>query len=920
MNTASRSGFLHRSAPSGGWDRHSPGRRWFRLSLAVAGFLLLVAPAPGQWNTPPADLHLQLDARGAAHVTFAIDAPLTDSKSLEQALAQSLGGPLQNVQVSRQPGDPSVLLATTGPLVRRTALGLGREGEIDLTPLIAYLRRQGVPLLGLSVVPPPLGPAALLRSSAHDGRTGPFSGPFASRHEEAAFYTTAEPPLAPKRISYGYKAADLVRLVPLVLLLATAVALTLRSRRQALRLGDTDPIVGWYDHWRFHQWLTPLTWAGWAAGLALTDVSRMALFLAPEWGRGPGLGVAAVVLLLPPAATLALCGALAAPVFERVPEAGWTRRRVTRRAVLGQVAFSLVLLLVCLALGFIADGARGPAAVSATVGLLCAIFLGGAWLNLKGSRLVPLPEGPVRARAFELAEDAIQRLQQIFVLPPAQWRLINVFAFPGLGLHLTPPLLEHLTTREVDALMAHELTHLGRQRTWSGLGAFLFGVGFGPSFVVFLFCLSGAFNADRWWPLFGLVLLSVIMAGPRATIARRFAPRFDQASLRATKDPEALITALAKLARLGLLPITGHERAATSGLPWRRLEAIADKNDIPDDRLMEIVEGPGSGRDYYPLLPADLVARLAPESEDGSGPVFTASAKQRLLTPLGWGLLTATAAGPCLATVLLRYWGWEKTELLPLVALAAPLTWAARRTVQFLVLGRWRARMRRLLTDRLEREGLGVAAAGTFVGLAPGPLPGIYESLVFWDLGFLLLTRDRVIYVGDQARFALRREQVTAVELVPGAFRGRSWLRVRVSWRSDDGFTESFTVNGMERSNWLPSGREVRHLCERLQRWQMEPPTATETPPGLAALLPPRLPAPGRENLVVYRNPGTAFATALVVAAMASAFGMVLGLSFDPDEGGEGLFAVLLAVVFILIPFVFTWRPPGKEPPGAPGP
>jgi hypothetical protein len=129
------------------------------------------------------------------------------------------------------------------------------------------------------------------------------------------------------------------------------------------------------------------------------------------------------------------------------------------------------------------------------------------------------------------------------------------------------------------------------------------------------------------------------------------------------------------------------------------------------------------------------------------------------------------------------------------------------------------ARLRR----RFVRDGIDPdAEGGVFVGFAPGPEPRVYEHFYDWDIGFLFPRGERLVYLGEETRFALRREQVRAIERVPG---GPGWIRterLRIDW--DDpasGRSGRFLVRPAEVGSMRESRAAARALEARLAAWRL---------------------------------------------------------------------------------------------------
>src|SRR4029450_10319728 len=71
-----------------------------------------------------------------------------------------------------------------------------------------------------------------------------------------------------------------------------------------------------------------------------------------------------------------------------------------------------------------------------------------------------LSTGPLRDRLFDLAKRAGVRLRELYVMPMRRERMAKAFAVNGGLVMVTDELLDRMTCREVDAVLAHEISHL----------------------------------------------------------------------------------------------------------------------------------------------------------------------------------------------------------------------------------------------------------------------------------------------------------------------------------------------------------------------------------------------------------------------------------------------------------------------------
>ena len=223
--------------------------------------------------------------------------------------------------------------------------------------------------------------------------------------------------------------------------------------------------------------------------------------------------------------------------------------------------------------------------------------------------------------------------------------------------------------------------------------------------------------------------------------------------------------------------------------------------------------------------------------------------------------------------------------------------------------------LRGRLLRRLGGEGLDPGrAGGIFAGLAPGPRPRVYEGFFDWDVGFLFLQRDRLCFIGEETRFALRRDQVVEIadgEPPPG------WIRVpRVAVRWEDASSRAggvFTLRPAGAATLLRAAGETPGLKGRLLAWQRGAALSSEEPTveprGLAGL---PLPGTGQVTSISPRVLVRArtFTPMIFITALAAAGACVLfRLPFSPRSEGflDVLGVALLVQLAHRIPY-WRWR------------
>src|SRR5207302_4437375 len=83
-----------------------------------------------------------------------------------------------------------------------------------------------------------------------------------------------------------------------------------------------------------------------------------------------------------------------------------------------------------------------------------------AMLRTIGIKPSALSHGELRDAVMGLAARAGVACNNLYLLPDNKWKMVNAFASSGRNVTLSQPLVEALTRREVNAMTAHELTHL----------------------------------------------------------------------------------------------------------------------------------------------------------------------------------------------------------------------------------------------------------------------------------------------------------------------------------------------------------------------------------------------------------------------------------------------------------------------------
>jgi hypothetical protein len=109
-----------------------------------------------------------------------------------------------------------------------------------------------------------------------------------------------------------------------------------------------------------------------------------------------------------------------------------------------------------------------------------------------------------------------------------------------------------------------------------------------------------------------------------------------------------------------------------------------------------------------------------------------------------------------------------------------------------------------------------------FVGWAPGRGLNPKDMETDHDIGFLTLTPERMVFLGDTVHFELHRSQILSVQAsvqgIPILF--DFGYRISVEWLDDYGGANAFTLERREGRSRRQVRRGTRQLSESLQQWQ----------------------------------------------------------------------------------------------------
>jgi len=387
----------------------------------------------------------------------------------------------------------------------------------------------------------------------------------------------------------------------LTLLTVAPVAVTLVARRYALEPGRR-PAEAWFGFKLLTSWLMLVQWMVWPVVIYELAVFREIAALATPLGRTGASAVTFAATLLPLLLPSIAIMIISRDLTRRLRSEDWSVAESREHMNLQVAAMAIAAIGLGSAAVLGMNGLVRPAILIATLAIVALSACMARYRRLAGLELHAVTWGELRSRLFTMAETVKVPLKQLHIMPMARSRIANAFALNDQSVILTDYLIDRLSRRELEAVMAHELAHLRLRHPWKLALAILAVIV--PSVLV-LFVIGG-------YRYLGLVVLFGLLV--RMVVSRRFEYQADAEAVRICGDPEALISGLAALGEANGLPVhwgRGIELLMTHPSTLRRIERIAAQAGTPADRLAALLRREGLGDAPYEQPPSLLHAGKA---------------------------------------------------------------------------------------------------------------------------------------------------------------------------------------------------------------------------------------------------------------------------------------------------------------------
>jgi len=813
--------------------------------ILVAVFLILFSSTPlfalddNEENdeAPSALWHINLDAEGNAitYLSLYVKKTQVDPTALKTSITTGLRDALQcapeKVNFHSSENGVSYHAHCRLPASKRS---LGLRALIKPAQMLQQISKTGAEEMEISLSVPRLGYESVIPK-------GKKYNTYDTKVRYEIDVKKEQKSVDDISVEFGYRTSAVIwELALLGCLLIGPVIFMLWFRKKTLLSADRDATAVWFGYWRVHRWIAEGIWPVWMIAVTTLRTTTLIDFVF----KIDNAMIYVLIYLVPPACVSFLCQYLARPIWLRVRGIDFDRREMLVRGFWAHALCIAPLAFVMIGImSFFEDS--GNAMLWFAIALMTK--LASTWMYGKVSRSMPRPlhGGELKERIMDLARQAGVKINQIYVMPAQRYLMGNAFAMRGGNVMITDYLLERLTKRETDCVMAHEIGHVKHRHTlllsWFGF-LIIFSVinvvlwiatKWLPALLMdYLKTDVSTFNEIISWAeaylIYPISLLSAWLM--RYFISRRCERTADEFATLVTSDPESMITSLTKLSKMNLMPIrwgSWDERLGTHPSVLRRSEAIAHRHKIIPERLHELLD--------VKLVEKNENCYTVPEEVSNPALIFSTEFKTQKAQVLGL-LLMLSIAVSSLVTGSIIY----VMELPPLAYLVGliftPIAYLL--TVNYASLFGY-GKLKREIRENIEKAGIGLNEKHVyFVGIVPEEYPRTYENHTVWDIGLLTIAEQAIVYYGEKIRFSVPRENISSIAKGP---QYPSWFNVpEIYIRGANGDKMwVFHLHSLDGRSKTTNARRSKELLLALIDWRREKlPDVQAIPAGLQLNLP----------------------------------------------------------------------------------
>ncbi len=510
------------------------------------------------------------------------------------------------------------------------------------------------------------------------------------------------------------------------------------------------------------------------------------------------------------------------PVYLRLPGARWTARDLAAPAFYFSMVLSVILVTV---FAVMLNLHQSP------VQLVSVLFVGalaGAYCYVRmllslGFVIQALDEGELYERVRAMADQAkISSLRGVYLVYRDKCPVLNALAAHKMQVMFTEHLLEALTRREVDAIVGHELSHLVRNHPKTLYRArglcmvlgWILGVVCVIGMTILVASLGLYWHATAWICATVLSMLPGFLLGYvlYLSYSRRFEFEADRGAVELTEDPEALISGLVKLTRLNYMPMVWGGRWGalfiTHPETRKRVDAIATRFGVSEERVEELLDGESVGHGHYPI-PANARPDRLFRTQDKS--------RNQIISMIQLLIL------PALVPVV-GVWAFHFFDVRLPFGLGVMAMVLGGLMLVALYQDRTGLRSVKGLAKRF-RDGRGLAEddGSTFVTLAPNDRVEVYDGSLAWDVGMVAMNAEGLHFLGDGTSFTLTRDQIVRFEMQRVVLGLIPVWRLVVSYQlGEEADVRTLALVDGDGGRMSVANRKTRALFEQLTLWQRD--------------------------------------------------------------------------------------------------
>ena len=367
------------------------------------------------------------------------------------------------------------------------------------------------------------------------------------------------------------------------------VVLTLCFRWLALQFPEAKQRKVWAAYRGFGRFILAITVASWWVDWDLHSRSDLISMVGRRWPEAlEHFPFETTFFWALPTVSLGIFLLQCYTVDKSILGLKWTATDTLRQVWWRLVSFVIPLLIVAAGFGAILDGNVKGIVWLLTAGVVARVGT-GFLRRAEGLKLNALKSGEFRNRALSIASRMGVSLGRVYVVPAGKGHLTNAFGMSN-AIAVTDNLGKYLNKAQIEFVIAHELAHVklkhGRKQLLVVIAIF-------SAIALLLFRFRQPALTFR--PLVQLV----VMIGPLTAVyfcSRRFEYSADREAIDYTGDPEMAVQALAKLHQSRELPAADDrltELFMTHPTFRKRVQAIANSEHLPADRLAQILEDAG---------------------------------------------------------------------------------------------------------------------------------------------------------------------------------------------------------------------------------------------------------------------------------------------------------------------------------------